>query len=360
MSSIKKDSIRHQFNEELQEMRRQLSEKDRIFEDYKKERGGLEVFFRKVENSVPAITPMPIQWTSKVEKQEGEVFAVMQTSDSHMGAVQQADEIEGLNTYNPEICTARNMGFAESALSYFNVLRKSYNIRNLHWVFTGDLISGDIHDELRITNAFPAPKQVAEAANVHANQIASLAPFFDEIVIEFISADNHARLTKKPQAQEAGMNSLNYLVGILMKQYLSKHDNVDFRLHPVAEKVIRIGNMQYLATHGNNIRGWMGVPWYGIERQVGKESTARLAHIMREQTDKMIELSRKIGFHKLLHGHFHVNFDHPLFCAAASIQGTTTLDHSNGRYCEPGQPAWLVHSKHGEFARTNFKLKQFV
>jgi hypothetical protein len=349
------DEIRARQNEELQELYRQLDEKDRVLENYKKSRGGLEVFFNRVLSAVTPISPPPLAYEPPARARKSKVFAVNHTSDSHMGAVVEPSEIEGMGEFNPEICTRRNMGFAQSTLKYYNTMRNAYTINELHWLFTGDLISGDIHDELRITNAFPSPVQVVEAAKTHAGQVACLSPYFEKIVVHFLVADNHARLTNKPQAAEAGVNSLNYLVGILMEQYLSKCPNIDFRLYPQEEKVVNIGGMQYLLLHGHSIQGWMGVPWYGIERKAGKEATARLAAIMREQQDTILKKMKEIGFHKMCHGHFHVKFNSELYCCAASVQGTTAYDHRNARFSEPSQPAWLI-GDHGEFARTDFKL----
>jgi len=349
------DYLRHQQNEELQELHRQLREKDRIFENYKKSRGGLEVFFRKVQDAIRPVSPLPQRHVAEKKRTKTTVFAVNQTSDSHMGAVQGTDEIEGLNGFNPKICESRNMNFARMSLSYFNTMRSAYNVNELVWLYTGDLVSGDIHQELLTTNAFPLPVQVAEAAGLHAKQVAFMAPHFEHIRIEFIVDDNHARLTKKPQASEAGYNSMNYLVGVMMKQYLSSHTNVEVNIYPMHEKVIKVGNMRYLIMHGHSIQGWMGVPWYGIERRAGKEATARMQAIMQSQDDQMLWKMKELGFHKMVHGHFHVNFDGPMYACAASIQGTTAYDHKDGRFSPPGQPSWLVGPK-GEFARTNFKL----
>ncbi len=350
--------LRHRQSEEFQELHRQLKEKDRIFENYKQQRGSLDVYFRQVQDAIPAIAPLPVSYRGEGSRTKSVMYAVAQTADSHMGAVQDADEIEGLNEFNPEVCERRNMGFTKGLLSYFETLRHAYTINTLHWFLTGDLISGDIHPELQITNAFPSPVQVERAAKLHAMQGAMMAPHFERIIIHFISADNHARLTKKPQASEAGLNSLNYLVGVMMRSYLEKHKNIEFNLYPVTEKVVQVGGMNYLLTHGHTIQGWMGVPWYGIERKVGKESTARLAAIMRSQQEAVRKRMNEIGFHKMCHSHFHVDFSSELFCCCASVQGTTAYDHNNARFSEPGQPAWLVGSK-GEIARTNFKLKYY-
>ena len=355
MSFISEDKLRREQNEEIQELHRQLREKDRFFEHYKQSRGGLEVFFRQVCDSISPINPLPRHYEPKKQRSKSTVISVNQTSDSHMGAVQVSDEIENLNEFNPEVCRERNMEFTKSSLSYFETMRTAYNINELVWIFTGDLVSGDIHPELQKTNAFPLPVQVVEAAKIHAMQVASLAGHFEKIRIEFIVDDNHARLTKKPQASEAGYNSMNYLVGVMMKQYLDKHENIEFNIYPMHEKVIGVGMMRYLIMHGHSIRGWMGVPWYGIERKAGKESTSRLQAIMRAQTEELLAKVRELGFHKMVHGHFHTPFDGPLYSCAGSIQGTTAYDHMSGRFSPPSQPSWLV-GKRGEFARTNFQL----
>ena len=354
MKPLDESQLRREQDEELKELHRQLREKDRIFENYKKHRGGLEVFFRQVTDSIPAISPLPTKFVPR-KKGKDIVVAVNQTSDSHMGAEQDADEIEGLNSFSPEICRERNMAYAKRSVSYFQTMRTAYNIDELVWIFTGDLISGDIHQELLVTNAFPMPVQVVEAARIHAAQVAYAAQHFEKVRVEFIVDDNHARLTKKPQAAEAGYNSMNYLVGIIMKEYLSRHDNVEVNIYPMHEKVIGVYDMRYLIMHGHSIQGWMGVSWYGLERKAGREATARLQAIMRAQIEEILAKVRELGFHKMVHGHFHTPFDGPMYACAGSIQGTTAYDHKNARYSPPSQPSWLV-GKRGEFARTNFQL----
>lgn len=181
--------------------------------------------------------------------------------------------------------------------------------------------------------------------------IADIAPQFKFVRVHFVSEDNHSRLTKKPQAKEAGMNSLNYLVGYMAKTHLLNFLNVSFDIYPMNEKVISVNDRLYLITHGHTIRGWMGVPWYGVERKVGKEALARMQIIMQE-----FERAKEIGFHKYVFGHFHTPIDTPLYSCGASLQGTDAYDHQAGRYANPGQSAWLVHPKHGEFNRINFNL----
>lgn len=337
-------------SELVKELQAQLAEKDRILKDYQKGHGKLEVFFNAVQASVNAIEPQPIVYKPSQSKQT-EIEVVMQIADAHMGAVQEADEVEGFNAYNPDICHDRQINYANRFCKYIERERKSYKINKCSVLVTGDLISGDIHQELQITNAFPVTVQVVEAAKTLAEQLSIVCQTFETVVVHFLTADNHGRLTRKPQAKQEGLNSLNYLVGILARSYTKRFPNLDFKIYPMQEKVVTCLNRNYLITHGHSIRAWMGVPWYSVERKASKESQARLQLIM-DQKLKMAE----IGFHKFVFSHFHTPISTELYSCCGSVQGTDAYDHSNGRYAPPSQAAWMISPKYGEFGRVDFRL----
>lgn len=350
--------LKGKHDEEKQQLHRELTEKESALKEYRKEHGKLEVFFNRVVKSITPISPLRSvfkqMYRHNNEISETPVIPVKHITDSHMGAIQEADEIEHFNEFNPVICENRNLGYTRAFIYWVTLHRGVYNIRDCRVIFTGDLISGDIHDELRVTNAFPVPEQVVMAAQVHTKQLALMAPYFETITVDFLTEDNHSRLTTKPQAKEGGKNSMNYLVGILIEAYMRKHQNVIFNIHAMHEKVISVGNLNYLITHGHGIKAWMGIPWYGIERRVARESTARQNLIMND-----ITLAKEIGFNKIIHGHFHTPFDSVLYSCGGSVSGTDAYDHQAGRHSPPCQSAWMVHSKWGEFNRVNFQLKRY-
>lgn len=353
MAGISSNELRDRYSEEKQELHRQLEKKDRVLENYKREHGKLEVFFNRVLNAIEPIQPFESQFKRRRKKKvQSKVNAVFHVTDSHMGEVQEPDEIEGFNKFDPDICDRRNMDFANRFRDWVELHRASYHVNQCDVVMTGDLISGDIHDELKITNAFPAPEQVVRAAQSHAKQISLLAPYFEKVVIHFLSEDNHSRLTKKPQAKEAGKNSYNYLVGRMIELYLGKTENIEFNLYAMNEKVIHVNNRNYLIMHGHGIKAWMGIPWYGIERKASREAQARQNIIMND-----VQRAKDVGFHKIVHGHFHTPFDHWLYSCGGSVSGTSAFDHQAGRYSPPSQSSWMVHPKYGEFDRVNFNLK---
>lgn len=338
-------------SEQVLELKAKLLEQNRILENYKKNHGQLEIFFNSILSSIAAIEPLPIVYQKSDSKSSSVVEAVMQITDGHMGSVQEAIEVEGFNEFNPDVCRARQLDYAHRFCKYIDRARLGYGIDKVSVLVTGDLISGDIHQELQVTNAFPVTVQVVEAATVLAEQLNVLCQNFEEVEVHFISADNHGRLTRKPQAKEEGINSMNYLVGVLAQAYTKKFPNLKFNIYAMHEKVVTCLNRNYLISHGHGMKSWLGIPYYAAERKLGKEAQARMSLIMNHKL-KMAE----IGFHKMVVGHFHVPIDAPMYSFCGSVQGTDAYDHKDGRYAAPSQAAWLVHERYKEFARVDFEL----
>ena len=349
MAPINEDQLKEKHSEKYQELERQIKEKEYILENYRKDHGKLEVFFNKVFDAITPVLVLPNTYKKPAKYTGSPVIAVAQISDSHMGEMQEPDEIEGFNEYNPEICERRSIDYANRFIEWVDIQRHGYTINECAILVTGDLIAGDIQ-MLNVTNAFPTPVQCVRAAEVLTKQIAIIASKFDKVVVHFLVEDNHSRLTQKPQMKEAGYNSMNYIVGKIAEIYLSKHPNIEFNIYPMYEKVVHVSNRQYLLSHGHGIIGWAGIPIYGIERKTAKESMARMQIVMDD-----INKSKRIGFHKFVIGHFHVPFDMPLYSCCGSVSGTGAYDHKNGRHAAPSQSAWMV-GKWGEFNRINFIL----
>lgn len=270
---------------------------------------------------------------------------VIHLTDWHYGACQEASEIEGFNEFSPAHCEVRILNFVDDVLDWLEAHRTSYRVDRANVLVTGDLISGDIHDELRITNAFPTPVQGVGAARLLATVGSKLSQHVEQVTIEFVVADNHGRLTQKPVAKEEGKCTHNYAVGELARAYLARHTNVDFRIHAMYEVSVEVCGRRYLLTHGHGIMGWAGFPYYGIERKVAKEAMIRM------------NMPDRHKFHKVVMGHYHAPLRHPWYWIGGAASGTDAYDHKAGRHAAPQQVGWFNHPEHGEFDETSFSLR---
>jgi len=333
---------KHRPTSEMLALMDENAELKKTLKNYRKEHGNLENLIHQVVGLVPTEPSMDHVYVPK-KTVECPVDVCVHLSDIHYGAVQLSDEVEGFGEYNPDIAKERLMRFAKHILDWVTIKRAGYNVENCHILMTGDYISGDIHEELRITNAFPAPQQTVEVSILLTEFVKMLVPHFVKTKVHIITDDNHGRLTRRIQAKEGGLNNWGYVVGKWLEKSLEQLAFVNVIARPWDS--VECSNRRYLLTHGHRVMGWAGFPYYGIERLVGREALKRMnAADVRK-------------FHKVVMGHWHTPLAHPWYWIGGSLSGTDSYDHGQGRYSEPKQVSWMIHPKHGEFDRTEWNLR---
>lgn len=292
---------------------------------------------REVALAVKRAAPPKILVDHTAEHLKGKrpVTAVFLLGDWHIGEIIRLNEMEGFNAYNFEIATRRITVIVNKFLRWVKMSRKEFYIPEVVVVGLGDFISGDIHRELEVTNEFPVPVQTANAGWLLSEVILALAPHFASVRLVEVGADNHGRLTQKPQFKQKTLNNFSYLVYTIANARLEFLENFKYEMSTSIKYLAEINTKKFLIQHGDTVKSWMGIPFYGIQRDQMREAMARML------TDE--------GFHYQLMGHFHF----PIFMASlvmnGSLSGTNEFDHAAGRLSEPAQLSFLVHQKYGVF-----------
>lgn len=288
----------------------------------------------------------PVKMAYKPSKNPSSpVTHVLHLTDLHYGEVINKDEIDGFGDFSPEIAEARLHFLAQKIIDKTNIQRHGYNVPHLHIIGTGDYISGGIHHELLVTNAFPEPVQAVKCGYALGAMIEMFAPHFETITADFVTLDNHGRMTKKNQAAQGGENNWGYVVAHVIKQYCSKLANVNVRVHAKPTALVTVGPEKYLCFHGHQMKGWAGKPYYGFDRRVAMEAVKRMG--IPDQS-----------FTKMVFGHYHTATNEKDWQLGGSLSGTSAFDHSCGRHSKPHQTSWFVHPGHGEFDWTRWWLDQ--
>ena len=297
-----------------------------------------------IKSAIVAIEPFPrLDWDRHKRARSGApIIPVLNFSDWHIGEVIRKEETEGFGEFNWEIAQKRLFGIANAFLNWIDTLRHGYTIKECAVIGIGDYISGDIHRELSVTNEFPVPVQVAKAGLLFGEIVARLSASFDHLTVYQVGADNHGRLERKPQFKQKFQNSYSFLVNTIAATYLARHRNVEIITAQGMKHLANIAGWNFLIEHGDTVKSWMGVPYYGIERSRAREATKRM------NTDR--------SFHYQVMGHWHV----PAWLSSTiiingSLSGTTEFDHGCGRHGDPSQVAFLVHPRHGVFNFTPFR-----
>lgn len=328
--------------QEVEHLRDRVRELERKLKAERDATGEQRLLNLELTESIAAASPPKMAY-KRGKKSGAPITHVLQLTDLHNGEVTVKDEVDGFGEFNPAIFTARLEKLASRVLAVTEVKRAGYNIPHLHILGTGDYVSGDIHEELKVTNAYPAPVQAVRAGYDIGQMILTMAPHFERISCDFITLDNHGRMTRKNQAAQGGENNWGFVVAHIVSQYLSRLPNVDVRIHAKASALVPIGSERYLLFHGHQIKGWAGVPYYGFDRRVAMEAVKRMGF-------------PETGFTKLLCGHFHVAMEGMHWMIGGSLSGTNAFDHACGRHSQAHQTSWLVHPAHGQFDWTRWWL----
>lgn len=344
-----------QFNAEqsdvVKELKRQLKEKEQIINNIQIGSGQLELMYNTLLLQVESFNPQPILYDPKSDSGNHKITAVLQDSDWHIGEYQAADEIEGINSFSYTEAVARVYDLTHRENRIIDRFRSAYSIPDVVIIDTGDKITGDLRDEAKRTNDLLVPEQVVKAAELAAERYLAIAQNVESLRVEYFTADNHGRLVKKPESKDKGINSFNYLVAKMIEKILARQNNIEFKIRTEPQGVVTVEGLQYLCMHGDQIKAWSGHAWYGWDRKVGRESKTRLDLIMEDPSQLT-----KLGYHKIIAGHFHEPINTVSFAIAGSLMGTNAHDRDNSRYARASQPMWFVDPKYGDFGRIDFQL----
>jgi hypothetical protein len=300
--------------------------------------GSRQEMLDAITASVVAMDPycsvMPV---SKKKAQKPKVDVVLDVSDLHVGQRISAAETEGFGNFNWRIAQERFLDhYIPDSMGWVNVQREAYDISTCHVLCLGDYVSGDLRVESSVTNEFPAPVQAVKSGMLVAEGIRRIAANFEHVVIEEAGAGNHDRLTMKPQSAQRSSNSYSYIVHAIINQAVKDLPNIEVHEFESAKGIADIAGKKFLLGHGDTIKTWMGIPYYGMEREAGREARRRMRN--------------DLGFDYINIGHWHVaSFINGYIVVNGSLCGTSEYDHLAGRYAPPCQVAYLVHPKHGLF-----------
>jgi len=182
-------------------------------------------------------------------------------SDWHAGEVVDSEQMNGINEFNFEILRRRVSDVHRALLSFKSVRPR---LSELQLWFLGDMVSGNIHDELRETNEFPVAQQAVMTGHLIADLVASLVPHYPKIRCVGI-AGNHAR-TRKEHASKNVFDSMDVVAYELASAMAP--ETVEWEIPRSAMHVQQVAGLDVLLWHGDGVRSSMpGVPWGGVMRR---------------------------------------------------------------------------------------------
>ena len=256
-------------------------------------------------------------------------------SDVHMGEVIEAEEINGINAFNPDICRDRLRRYFPATCEIGSRWASDTDCQGVLLALAGDLISGDIHEELRITNALTSHEQCIAVAEELSAGIVNLLEAFGRVHVVVVPG-NHGRTTHKPTAKLYARLSYDNLIGAMIAEKFRGDDRVTFQQSASKDQITPIFGRTVFTTHGDKIgtKGGMGFagPMLPIVRGA-KKIEVQQAGIGRRPD--LIQF-----------GHYHTTGNPGHILANGSVPGYSEYgDDLRAVVEQPQQWAYLLHSK---------------
>jgi len=279
--------------------------------------------------------PEPPKWL--VKKSSSGVMGVptLFASDWHWGEVVNPDEIHGVNKFNLDIAKERCRKLVTTAVNLLHQEFRSADYPGIVFALGGDMVTGDIHEELSKTNDAPIMPTVVDLFENLIWCISTLADKFGKVYVPCVTG-NHGRITKKVQAKERNATNFDWLVYCLLEKHFCEDNRVQFNIAEGSDCLFRIYGHEYLLTHGDQFRGGDGIigPLGPITRGRHKKASRNAAIDMDFQT--------------MMVGHFHTLMQLPNLIVNGSLKGYDEYAYQgNFSYEVPAQALWITHPQRG-------------
>jgi hypothetical protein len=275
-------------------------------------------------------------WTTKPMKQMSDLAGVptLFLSDWHWGEVVRPSEIGGVNEYNMKIARRRAETVLNVATELLTKHLASAKYPGICLILGGDMLSGDIHDELKETNEEPTTVVWLDLLGVLTQIICCLQVTFGNVFVVCVTG-NHGRMTQKPRAKRRNHSNWDWLLYQVLRRNLES-ERVNFMIPDGPDALFRLYHHRYMLTHGDQFRGGDGI--------IGPLGPITRGDIKKRSRQAQVQA----GYDTLLMGHWHQLIQLDSLIVNGSLKGYDEYAASNNfKFESPRQGLWITHPDHG-------------
>lgn len=256
-------------------------------------------------------------------------------SDWHWGERVFSAQVNGVNEFDLAIAHRRARELVGKTIYLLRHHIVNPQFPGIVVALGGDMLTGDIHDELTESNEQPNMVSMLDLYGVLHWAISSLRDEFGHIFLPCVPG-NHGRNTRKPRAKNRAFSNFDWLLYQFLARSFENDERVKFFIPDGADAIYNVAGHRYLLTHGDQFRGGDGmIGHFGPVLRGQKKKQSRNADIGLE-------------FDTMVHGHFHTYFPTGKILGNGSLKGYDEYaSQSNFAYEPPIQALWITHPEHG-------------
>lgn len=296
---------------------------------------GLNDYVKQVLGTTQLDRQIP-KWTStKAIDGSAPGVPTLFLSDLHWGEVVRLHEVQGVNQFNLTIARARLEHTVRTAIHLLTILDPKMRYPGIVVPLGGDMISGDIHEELAETNELPSIPTVLDLHDALVPAITLLADTFGNVFLPCV-AGNHGRMHKKPRFKNRARTSFDWMLYQFLIRTFRNDSRVTFYVPDGPDARYRVAGVTYNLTHGDQFKA-------------GDSIIGPIGPLMRGNQKKTAkQASVQQPYDVMLAGHWHQYIHLSRMIVNGSLKGYDEYADSWNFPVEPPQQAlWVTHPRYG-------------
>lgn len=296
---------------------------------------------RKTIYGLASATPEPPKWVLGSHGKGLSGVPMTIWSDWHWGEVVNPAEMAGVNKFNRTIAKQRLKHLVESTIDLcFNHMTNP-DFPGIVICLGGDMITGNIHEELQDTNEGYVQQTLLELQEQLITALTLMAEKFKRVFVPCV-VGNHGRISHRPRMKGHVYDSYEWNLYCQLERYFKNDRRFQFLVPEETDAYFTVLGHRFLLTHGDTL-GVKGGD--GIIGCLGP--IARGAH-------KLGRSEAQIGrdFDTMVIGHWHTYVprgDSIPVIVNGTLKGYDEYARLGLRvpYTRPSQALWFVHEKYG-------------
>lgn len=256
-------------------------------------------------------------------------------TDTHFEEVVDPAQIDHLNAYNRTIAEMRLQRWVSNAANLARDYVKGIEYDGVVLMLGGDIFSGNIHAELKETNAGTLFEGVIYWLAPLEAAIRQLADEFGKVHIAAV-VGNHGRMTRKPIAKNRAQDNVEWLMYRFLERQLRADTRISWQISDSADALVSVYNTNYLLTHGDQFRGGSGIAGMMSPVMLGQHRKTRR------------QMAANKPYDWLVMGHWHQYWHGKNIIVGGTLKGYDEYAYvSNFEPEPPIQAFWITDPEHG-------------
>lgn len=300
--------------------------------------------------------PAPPTWVIGQDKKAPKSEVPMTIwSDWHWGEVVKPEEVGFTNEFNNDIARRRVELLVSKTIDLCKghhgdtTLPMSKRYPGIIVMLGGDMITGDIHEELTATNDRTPFEAINELTDIIAAALTTIADEFGRVFVPCV-VGNHGRSTRKPRMKGRVTTSLEWVIYTNLARHFRNDPRLTFVIPEESDAYFHVYHTRFLLTHGDSL---------GVKG--GDGIIGAIGPIMRGQV-KTSGSEAQIGrdFDYIVMGHWHQTLWLPRAIVNNCLKGYDEFARLALRapFSLPSQSLWFVHPTYGITAKWEVLLEK--